>query len=85
MGSQLGYDNSSPSKKSKSLDMGSVHISLMLEVYVGVSGKEEKKSLAIKIDLVWPMRRWFKDNIKILRVVILENGVTQEHGLEWIW
>lgn len=55
MGSQLGYGNS-PSKKSKSLNMGSAHISEMSEVYVGVSGKEEKKSLAIKIDLVWTMR-----------------------------
>lgn len=63
MGSQLGYGNS-PSKKSKSLNMGSAHISEMSEVYVGVSGKEEKKSLAIKIDLVWTMR-WFKGNIKI--------------------
>lgn len=82
-GSQLGYDNSSPSGRSQSLNMGRVHVHEKLEAYERVIGKE-KQLVGMKIYLVWTMRRWFKDDIKILRVVILEKGITQEHILERI-
>lgn len=55
-GSQLGYDNSSPSGRSQSLNMGRVHVHEKLEAYERVIGKE-KQLVGMKIYLVWTMRR----------------------------
>lgn len=45
----------------------------------------KKKLLAMKIYLMWTMINWLKDDIKILKVIILEDDITQQHILEWIW
>lgn len=80
-GNQWGYDNSSPNERSRNWNMGRVYIDEKLDAYAKVI-REGKQLLTMKTYLVWTRRRWCKGDIMILRVIILENGVTQEHILE---